>query len=139
VFDVTQSEKDVSGSFAETLSKAGIGCRMAHIAFDTRADKLIAQSKDCGAVICLVYTSVGAWKKQSALPEFYKGVLNELAALPQEKALISFGSPYIVRGFNGFDTVICAFDLIAPCQSAAARVLLGEIDAKGRLPVRTGF
>ena len=139
VFDVTQSEKDVSRSFAETLSKAGIDCRMAHIAFNTRADKLIAQYKDCASVICLVYTSVGAWKKQSALPEFYRGVLNELAAHPQEKALISFGSPYIVKGFDGFDTVLCAFDLIAPCQSAAARVLLGEIDAKGRLPVKAGF
>jgi len=139
VFDVTQSEKDVSGSFIEALSKSGIDCRTVHIAFDTRADKLIAQYKDCASVICLVYTSVGAWKKQSALPEFYKGVLNELAVLPQEKALISFGSPYVVRSFDGFDTVICAFDLIAPCQTAAARVLLGEIDAKGTLPVRAGF
>lgn len=139
VFDLTQSENEVSRSFTEMLSGAGIDCRTVHIAFDARADKLIAQSKDCGAVICLVYTSVGAWKKQSALPEFYRGVLNELAALPQEKALLSFGSPYVVRGFDGFDTVICAFDLIAPCQSAAARVLLGEIDAKGRLPVRAGF
>ncbi|HKQ31702.1 MAG TPA: glycoside hydrolase family 3 N-terminal domain-containing protein, partial [Thermodesulfobacteriota bacterium] len=139
VFDVTQSEKEVSRSFIETLSKAGIDCRPVHIAFDPRADKLVAQSKDCGAVICLVYTSVGAWKKQSALPEFYRGVLNELAAHPQEKALISFGSPYIVRGFDRFDTVLCAFDLITPCQSAAARVLLGEIDAKGTLPVRAGF
>ncbi len=139
VFDVTQSDKDVPGSFTETLSNAGIDCRTVHIAFDTRADKLIAQYKDCASVICLVYTSVGAWKKQSALPEFYRGVLNELAALPREKALLSFGSPYVVRGFDRFDTVICAFDLITPCQSAAARVLLGEIDAKGRLPVRAGF
>ena len=139
VFDVTRSGKDVSVSFTETLSGAGIDCRPVHVTFDTRADKLIAQSKDCGAVICLVYTTVGAWKKQSALPELYRSVLNELAALPREKALLSFGSPYVVRGFDKFDTVICAFDLIAACQAAAARVLLGEIGAKGKLPVGTGF
>ncbi|HET7290319.1 MAG TPA: glycoside hydrolase family 3 N-terminal domain-containing protein, partial [Thermodesulfobacteriota bacterium] len=139
VFDVTRSDKDVSVSFTETLSGAGIDCRPVHVTFDTRVDKLIAQSKDCEAVICLVYTAVGAWKKQSALPGLYRGVLNELVALPQEKALLSFGSPYVVRGFDKFGTLICAFDLITPCQTAAARVLLGEIDAKGKLPVGTGF
>jgi beta-N-acetylhexosaminidase len=139
VFDVTRSDKDVSASFTETLSGAGIDCRPVHVTFDTRVDKLIAQSKDCGAVICLVYTAVGAWKKQSALPELYRSVLSELAALPLEKAFLSFGSPYVVRGFDKFDTVICAFDLITACQAAAARVLLGEIGAKGKLPVGTGF
>jgi hypothetical protein len=139
LFDVTRSDKDVSVSFTETLSGVGIDCRPVHVTFDTRVDDLIAQSKDCGAVICLVYTTVGAWKKQSALPGLYISVLNELAALPLEKALLSFGSPYIVRGFDKFDTVICAFDLITPCQTAAARVLLGEIDAKGKLPVGAGF
>ena len=65
--------------------------------------------------------------------------MNELAALPGEKALLSFGSPYVVRGFDKFDTVICAFDSMDACQSSAARVLLGDIDAKGKMPVDLGF
>lgn len=139
IFDVTSSEKDISGSFTKILSDAGIGFRDFHVTFNTRTDELITQANDAGTVICLIYTSVGAWKKQSAMPELYRSILNELSLLPREKVLVSFGSPYVAGGFDKFDTVICAFDLIAPCQAAAARVLLGELDPKGRLPVGTGF
>jgi hypothetical protein len=38
-----------------------------------------------------------------------------------------------------FDTVICAFDSLYACQSAAAEVLLGSIGAKGIMPVDIGF
>lgn len=139
VFDVTQSGDDIASGFTRCLGAAGIDFKTAHVVFTTNLNRLIDQSNDCDALICLVYTTVGAWKKQSSLPEFFRTVLNELAALPAEKVLISFGSPYVVRGFDNFDTVICAFDSLNACQSAAARVLLGNGEAKGIMPVNTGF
>jgi beta-N-acetylhexosaminidase len=139
VFDVTQSGEDVSNGFTSCLAKAGIEFKTARVGFTTNLDRLIDQSSDCDSLICLVYTTVGAWKKQSSLPEFLRSVLGELAALHAEKVLISFGSPYVVSGFNGFDTVICAFDSLYACQSAAAAVLLGNRSAKGRMPVDIGF
>jgi hypothetical protein len=139
VFDVTQSGGDISSGFTNSLANAGIDFKTAHVGFTTNLNRLIDQSGDRDALICLVYTTVGAWKKQSSLPEFFRTVLKELAALPAEKVLMSFGSPYVVSGFNGFDTVICAFDSLNVCQSAAARVLLGNSEAKGIMPVDTGF
>ena len=139
VFDVTRSDEDIAAGFTGSLAGAGIEFKLVPVTFTTELDKLTAQSGDCGALICLIYTTVGAWKKQSSLPEFFRGALNELAALPVEKALLSFGSPYVVRGFDKFDTVICAFDSMDACQSSAARVLLGDIDAKGKMPVDLGF
>ncbi|MGH7850465.1 MAG: glycoside hydrolase family 3 protein [Thermodesulfobacteriota bacterium] len=139
VFDVTRSDEDIEAGFTGSLAGAGIEFKLVPVTFTTELDKLTAQSGDYGALICLIYTTVGAWKKQSSLPEFFRGALNELAALPGEKALLSFGSPYVVRGFDKFDTVICAFDSMDACQSSAARVLLGDIDAKGKMPVDLGF
>lgn len=139
VFDVTRSDENISGGFTGYLAGAGVGYKLAPITLTTKLDRLIKQSEGYGAIICLIYTTVGAWKKQSTLPEFFRGALKELAALPAEKALLSFGSPYVVRGLERFDTVICAFDSMDACQSAAARVLLGDMDAKGVMPVDTGF
>ncbi len=139
VFDVTRSDEDIEAGFTGSLAGAGIEFKLVPVTFTTELDKLTAQPGDYGALICLIYTTVGAWKKQSSLPEFFRGALNELAALPGEKALLSFGSPYVVRGFDKFDTVICAFDSMDACQSSAARVLLGDIDAKGKMPVDLGF
>ncbi len=139
VFDVTRSDENIAGSFTGFLAGAGIEFNLVPVTLTTRLDGLAAQSGDFGALICLVYTTVGAWKKKSVLPEFFRGALNELAALPAEKALLSFGSPYVVRGFDKFDTVICAFDTMDACQTSAARVLIGDLDAKGVMPVDTGF
>jgi beta-N-acetylhexosaminidase len=139
VFDVTRSDEDIEAGFTGSLAGAGIEFKLVPVTFTTELDKLTAQPGDYGALICLIYTTVGAWKKQSSLPEFFRGALNELAALPGEKALLSFGSPYVVRGFDKFDTVICAFDSMDACQSSAARASLGDIDAKGKMPVDLGF
>jgi beta-N-acetylhexosaminidase len=139
VFDVTQSEGDIAGAFTESIGRAGIEFESARVTFTAQMDKLIARSGEYDAVICLIYTTVGAWKKQSALPGFFRSALDEISTLPAEKALISFGSPYVVWGFDRFDTVICAFDSMSECQSSAARVLLGDLEARGRMPVDTGF
>lgn len=139
VFDVTRSDDNIAGDFTRYLAGAGIDFKLVPVTFTTQLDRLIAQSGEHGALICLIYTTVGAWKKQSTLPEFFRGALNELAALPAEKALLSFGSPYVVRGFDKYDTVICAFDSMGACQTSAARVLMGDMDAKGVMPVDTGF
>ncbi len=135
VFDVTRSDVDIAAGFTRQLAGAGVEFKLVPVTYTTELDKLIVRSEEYGALICLIYTTVGAWKKQSALPEFFRGLLNELAALPAEKALLSFGSPYVVRGFDKFDTVICAFDSMDACQSSAARVLLGGMEARGRIPV----
>ncbi|MEW6145693.1 MAG: glycoside hydrolase family 3 N-terminal domain-containing protein [Thermodesulfobacteriota bacterium] len=139
VFDVTRSDGDIAGPFTESLGSAGIDFKAVHVTYTTQLDELIARSREYDALICLIYTTVGAWKKQSALPEFFRSALDEIAALPADKALISLGSPYVVRGFDRFDTVICAFDSMSECQSSAARVLLGDLEARGRMPVDTGF
>ncbi|MFI5322078.1 MAG: glycoside hydrolase family 3 protein [Thermodesulfobacteriota bacterium] len=139
VFDVTQSGEDISSGFTSCLAKAGIDFKTAHVDFTANLSGLIDHSSYCDALICLIYTTVGAWKKKYDLPEFLRSVLNELAALHVEKVLISLGSPYVVSGFNVFDTVICAFDSLYACQIAAAEVLLGDSSAKGTMPVVIGF
>ncbi len=135
VFDVTRSDGDIAAGFTGQLARAGVEIKSVPVTITTDLVKLTVQSGDYGAVICLIYTTVGAWKKQSSLPEFFRGILNDIASLPAEKVLVSFGSPYVVGGFDKFDTVICAFDSMDACQSSAARVLLGDMEARGRMPV----
>jgi beta-N-acetylhexosaminidase len=139
VIDVTQSGEDISNGFTDCLAEAGIDFKTTHTTFTTRLDNLIDRSKHAESVICLIYTTVGAWKKQSNLPEYSRSIFRELEAISAQKVLVSFGSPYVVSGLDWFDTVICAFDSLYACQSAAAEVLLGSIGAKGIMPVDIGF
>ena len=136
IFDVTNSDKDISRVFTGRLGKSAIGYRTVPITLTSRIESVCENSEFPEAVICLIYTTVGAWKKQFQLTEFFSSVLHKIASFNTETVLISFGSPYVIQGMGHFDTVICSFDSLNPCQYAAADILLGNSEASGRLPVR---
>ncbi|HEY7535095.1 MAG TPA: glycoside hydrolase family 3 N-terminal domain-containing protein, partial [Thermodesulfobacteriota bacterium] len=136
VLDVTQSGEDIAGPVVNCLAEAGIDYHKRPIAF--RDEETYTPEKDSGgrAIICLIYTSPAAWKGHASLPESFRVFLKRVSKLNCEKILVSFGSPYVVRGFEDFDTVLCAFDYLPACQRALANVLLGRFEAQGKLPVK---
>ena len=134
-FDVTNSENIISAPFTRFLEENGIELTNFSVKLDGDEEQIPDNISEDAAVICLVYTTIGAWKKQSILPDTYKEVLSSIESLPNETVLISFGSPYILRNFEEFKTVLCSFDILDICQAAAAGVLLGHLEPKGHLPV----
>lgn len=132
-FDVTQSEADISEPFTKRLEQNGV--RLEVMSADLTENNLNQVSDDT-AVICLIYTTIGAWKKQSTLPESYVEVLHKLENVSAETVLLSFGSPYVISGFDKFDRVICAFDILDVCQETAADVLTSSIKTAGLMPVK---
>lgn len=134
VFDVTDSGRDIAAVFLNKMTDSGISCKKCDASSeDTEAVNGFLEEFD--AVICLIYTTVGAWKKESFVPENYRTILKALETLPKEKVLVSFGSPYVVSEFMAYDTVLCMFDSMGVCQVAAADVLLGKLEARGTVPV----
>ncbi len=133
-FDVTESGMNVADAFARRLRDAGTILEALNITTSTNLDELCRKADDT-ALICAVFTTVGAWKNQFSLPAFMRASLERLSPVYKESVLVSFGSPYVVRGLDNFKTVICAFDSLPECQSAAADVLSGAAPAVGRIPV----
>jgi beta-glucosidase-like glycosyl hydrolase len=136
VLDVTQDEEDISKPFLKCLAEAGINLEKRSFTLHDAVEFLPQNETGDIPTICLVYTSVAAWKGHTNLPESFKGFLRRMSQLNCEKILISFGSPYVVRGFENFDTILCAFDSLDVCQHAVADVLLGKLEAQGQLPVK---
>ncbi len=135
VLDVTGDETDISSSFFEALTNAEISCGKYSIVPSNSKQFASRSESSKGAVICVVYTSVAAWKGHTNLPGIFKEFLTKVVESNCEKIFISFGSPYAVRGFEKFDTILCAFDSLEVCQKSVADVLLGRLEAQGRLPV----
>jgi len=133
-FDVTESGSDVARVFAERLRGNGVILEAVNVVASTNLDELCRKADDT-ALICAVFTTVGAWKNQFSLPVFMRTSLERLSSAYGESVLVSFGSPYVVRGLDNFKTVICAFDSLPECQSAAVDVLSGAAPAAGRIPV----
>lgn len=136
ILDVTQVGEDISKPFLKCLAEGGIDYEKKPLTLRDAEAFLPDKENSDMAIICLVYTSVAAWKGHTNLPESFKGFLRRVAKLNSEKILISFGSPYVVRGFENFDTILCTFDSLDVCHQSVVEVLLGKLEAQGRLPVK---
>lgn len=136
VLDVTQNEKDISKPFLKCLAEAGINFEKKSLSLHDRGKFLAENESSEEAIICLIYSSVAAWKGHTNLPESFRGFLRRVSDVHCERVLISLGSPYVVRGLESFDTILCAFDSLDVCQHAVADVLLGKLEAQGQLPVK---
>jgi beta-N-acetylhexosaminidase len=68
------------------------------------------------------------------------GVPDEIQQLAQRHAhktiAIAFGSPYVLRDLGDISTFVCAWGPQPLLQIAAMRAIRGEIEMRGKLPVR---
>ncbi|MCH8028991.1 MAG: hypothetical protein IH874_03555 [Candidatus Dadabacteria bacterium] len=133
ILDVTSSGPSRGRAFIEVLEEAGFVCRRVDV--NTSDSGCVASGRD-EAAVCVVYTGVAAWKEITALPDGYKEFLKGVSEMGGEKILVSLGSPYVLSGMSGFDTVIGAFDGLECVERAAARVLLERAEPRGRMPVK---
>jgi beta-N-acetylhexosaminidase len=62
-------------------------------------------------------------------------LVNQLAARGQNPMIIALRTPYDIRAFPHIRTYLCSYGIRPASIEAVARVLFGEIPARGRLPV----
>jgi beta-N-acetylhexosaminidase len=86
--------------------------------------------------IFAIFTSIAAWKGSSGIDDDEKNRINELIRNAKNSIVISFGSPYVLRHFQEADVLIAAYEPTEMAQKAVLKCLIGEMDFKGRLPVR---
>ena len=87
-------------------------------------------------IINIVVTSVSAWSGYSRLNQLFRKFLEKIPVSGDKNILVSLGSPYVVKGMNHFDTIICSFDSLSACQMAVAENLLGISRSAAKLPVK---
>lgn len=59
-----------------------------------------------------------------------------LEAAAQKTAVIAMGNPYVAQNFPQVQTYICTYSNATTSELSAVKLLFGEIEAKGNLPVR---
>jgi beta-glucosidase-like glycosyl hydrolase len=83
-----------------------------------------------------IFTSVAAWRGSSGIEEDEKKRISELIRDVKKSVVISFGSPYVLRHFGEADLLIAAYEPTGQAQRAVIKCLRGELNFRGRLPVR---
>jgi beta-N-acetylhexosaminidase len=93
------------------------------------------EAKDAETVVFALFSSLRTAKGSVDLVPQHIELVKEFATGPAPVIVISFGSPYFLRHFPEVDAYICLYRNTAQAQETAAKVLFGEIEVNGRLPV----
>ncbi|MGC2424030.1 MAG: glycoside hydrolase family 3 N-terminal domain-containing protein [Nitrospirota bacterium] len=92
--------------------------------------------KGAALTIISIFSKVSAGKGSSLLSTELLELGRALTAKNKKCAVVSFGSPYILKNFPDVSYLVAAYDPGEPMQSAAYRAFLGDIVFMGELPVR---
>lgn len=133
IFDVMKGGENICSTFLDRLKING---------FDITSVNYITDDFDFKSdgeydTVNIVVTTVSAWSKYSELTNYYKKVLNHISKRQNgNKILLSFGSPYVIADFLDYNIIISVFEIIEPCQNAAADVLCGKLISNAELPIK---
>lgn len=109
------------------------------------AGPILQAVRDAGKVVVAVYLSPVSGKQvmvdgqlvnsvgvEGASAELLKQVL-ELAA--PKTVVVAMGNPYIATSFPSIENYICTFSAVSASELSAVKVLFGELQPQGKLPV----
>ena len=75
------------------------------------------------------------WGITNETLRFIQQVNEQAKQLQQEVILVLFGSPYSLKLFEVQQTIIVAYEEGYEAEMAVAKIINGEIEPKGKLPV----
>jgi len=102
------------------------------------ADVRKAARKAAGIVVSC-FVEVRSWSKEFGLDAKQTKLLKDLMKIARIRKIplvvVSFGSPYIIMGHSKVPAYICAYSSADASQLSVAKILYGEIEPQGRLPI----
>ena len=133
IFDVTDGGDNICGTFIDRLISNGV--EIGSVNFISEENTINTEFKY--DTVNIVVTNVSAWTSNSVLTDYYHKVLKVISGRENtNNILISFGSPYVIADYLDYNIVISSFEVIKPCQTAAADILTGKITSDAVLPVK---
>lgn len=107
--------------------------------------EILQAVKEAGKVVVAIYVSPSAGKQvmvdgklvnsvglEQASGDVLRQVLDVAAA---KTAVVAMGNPYVVLGAGGVQTYLCTYSSISGAELSAVKVLFGELQPRGKLPV----
>ncbi|HEY0427617.1 MAG TPA: glycoside hydrolase family 3 N-terminal domain-containing protein [Pyrinomonadaceae bacterium] len=136
-------DRSFSGnSFQRELRAAGY--RFEAITLDdrsTEAEVRLALKKalESDIVVAGLFGRVRSGSKNSVgLPDAAADVLRKILQNDKKVISLSFGNPYLLKGFPEMKTYVVSYGDMSSLQRATAKAVTGSIDFKGKLPITVG-
>jgi beta-N-acetylhexosaminidase len=102
---------------------------------DAAFTALAADLAGCQQVYVAAFVTVAAYRGSVGLEGGLPAFMNKLDHGPAPVALISLGSPYLLRDYPDVQAYAATFSTSSTSEIAAAKAIFGEIPINGKMPV----
>ena len=102
---------------------------------DAEFTALAADLGGCQQIYVAAFVTVAAYRGSVGLEGGLPAFMNKLDHGPSPVALISLGSPYLLRDYPDVQAYAATFSTSSTSEIAAAKAIFGEIPINGKLPV----
>ena len=99
------------------------------------ASEILSDAGSYDFVLIPIYARVQIYTGTVGIPQSQIDLINNLVAKGKEVVVISYGNPYLLKGFEGVNSYICAYGDGETSILAALKAIFGKINFKGKLPV----
>ena len=96
---------------------------------------IASDTSTCKQIYVAAFVTVAAYRGSVSLQGGLNSFMNKLVHGPAPVALISLGSPYLLRDFPEVSSYAATFSTSITSETAAAKAILGEIAITGKMPV----
>jgi len=101
----------------------------------SNVNEVISASGEYDIIIIPIYAKVKIKTGTVGLPESQLELINGISSSGKKTVVISFGNPYLIQGFPGIDSYICAYSDAETSVNSVVDSFYGTIKFKGKLPV----
>ena len=102
---------------------------------DEALEAAVAAARDADAVVLAAYVRVIVNAGTVNLDKHYVDFVRRIVAPGKPVALVSLGSPYLIKQFPDIGTYVCTYGPSEAIQEATALLLCGKAPFRGKLPV----
>lgn len=96
---------------------------------------IITNAENFDVIVIPIYAKVKIKTGTVGLPNSQLDLINSLVSMGKKVVVISFGNPYLIQGFPGVTSYVCAYADAETSINAVVSALSGTIKFKGKLPV----
>ena len=97
--------------------------------------EILSEAGSYDVVLIPIFARVRIYSGTVGIPQSQIDLINNLVANDKDVVVISYGNPYLLQGFEGVNSYICAYGDGETSITAALKAIFRKINFKGKLPV----
>ncbi|MEJ2634074.1 MAG: glycoside hydrolase family 3 N-terminal domain-containing protein [Calditrichia bacterium] len=97
--------------------------------------EIISEADSSQAVIAGLFITWGSYKGSVTMPDTTVKLLHELFSIEKPMAVVSYGSPYLIRQIPEVPTYLCAYATDHLAVRSSMKAVFGEIPLNAKIPV----